>query len=200
MWTMDHSTVVPEQPPLQDIDLLQRLTRYFDELDLRLRQGQGWVIFNASGSRAGRINRFLLDHVQTANTPFSHYFLPWRDFALTSYLIQNELHGNLGDSVDGSSAIPGDEYRIAASVSRQTLARMATSDLLVLSGLTPRHGHEIRYLEDTIERRHRFRLATILITPDQPHELAIEVAHASGEVDAWTRLSGRLFETSLVAM
>lgn len=197
---MPEPTEPPQPTPLQDIDLLQRLTRYFDELDLRLRLGQGWLIFNASGARAGRINRFLLDHVETASVPFSHYFLPWRDFALTAYLIQNELHELLGDHADESSSIPRAEYAIAASVSRQTLARMVTSDLLVLSGLTPRHGHEIRYLEETIERRHRYRLATILITPEQPHELAIEVSRASGGQDAWTRLSSRLYETSLVAV
>lgn len=190
-----------QQSPLQDIDLLQRLTRYFEEIDLRLRLGQGWLIFNASGARAGRINRFLLDHVQTASIPFSHYFLPWRDFALTSYLIQNELNDNLGEQTVDGSAIPVDEYQIATSVSRQTLARMVTSDLLVLSGLTPRHGHEVRYLEETIERRHRYRLATILITPEQPHELAIEISRASeGGLDTWTRLSSRLYETSLVAI
>lgn len=197
---MHEPTQPPEQTPLQDIDLLQRLTRYFDELDLRLRLGQGWLIFNASGARAGRINRFLLDHVQTASVPFSHYFLPWRDFALTAYLIQNELHEMLGDQTDDASSMPRAEYAIAASVSRQTLARMATSDLLVLSGLTPRYGHEIRYLEETIERRHLYRLATILITPEQPHELAIEVSRASGGQDAWARLSSRLYETSLVAV
>lgn len=190
-----------EETPLQDIDLLQRLTRYFDELDIRLRHGQGWLIFNASGARAGRINRFLLEHVQTANVPFSHYFLPWRDFALTAYLIQNELHDNLGERGDSASSIPVAEYQIAANVSRQTLARMVTSDLLVLSGLSPRHGHEIRYLEETIERRHHYRLATIIVTPEQPHELAIEVSRASGDgLDAWTRLSTRLYETSLVAV
>ncbi len=197
---MDDPTQPTEQTPLQDIDLLQRLTRYFDELELRLRQGQGWLIFNASGARAGRINRFVLDHVQTTSVPFSHYFLPWRDFALTAYLIQNELHDNLGDDAAAASAIPGDEYQIAISVSRQTLARMATSDLLVLSGLAPRYSHEIRYLEETIERRRRYRLATIIITPEQPHELAMEVSRAGGGLDAWTRLSSRLYETSLVAV
>lgn len=198
---MDEPTIIPGQTPLQDIDLLQRLTRYFDELDLRLRQGQGWLIFNASGSRAGRINRFLVSRVQAANVPFSSYFLSWRDFALTAYLIQNELHEQLGEHSADVTTIPGEEYQIAASVSRQTLARMATSDLFVLSGLIPRHDHEVRYLEEMIERRHRYRLATILITPEQPHELAIEVSRASGSgLDAWARLSSRLYETSLVAV
>lgn len=190
-----------EQSQLQDIDLLQRLTRYFEEIDLRLRLGQGWLIFNASGERAGRINRFLLEHVRAANVPFSHYFLPWRDFALTAYLVEKELHDNLGDQRLAETAIPVEEYQIAASVSRQTLARMATSDLLVLSGLTPRFEHEARYLEETIDRRHRYRLATILITPEQPHELAIEYSRASGGgLDAWTRLSTRLYATSLIAL
>jgi hypothetical protein len=43
-----------EQAPVQDRDLLQRLSLYFDMLDQRLRNGQGWFIFNASGRDSSR--------------------------------------------------------------------------------------------------------------------------------------------------
>jgi len=198
---MEDTLPLFEATPLQDIDLLQRLTRYFEELDTRLRHGQGWVIFNASDARAGRIHRFLRERVSSADFPFSHFFLTWRDFALTTYLIENELRDNLNEVPDVDGDLPLGERQIAARVSRQTLTRMASSDLLILSGLTPRFPHEVRFLEETIDRRQRGKLATILTTPEQPHELAIEMSRASTDgLDTWTRLANRLYETSLVAV
>lgn len=189
-----------EQVPLQDVDLLNRLNQYFSSLDLRLRQGQGWLIFNARGARAGRITQLLQEQVQTATIPFSHFFLPWRDFALTSYLVQVELQ-QLGEAPVDIPERSRAEYQIAANISRQTLARMVTADLLILNGLVVRHEHEMRYLEDTIDRRYRHRLATILLTPEQPHELAFEMSQVSDSGhEAWQRISTRLYETSLIAM
>lgn len=189
-----------DQVPLQDVDLLQRLNHYFSTLDFRLRQGQGWVIYNTAGTRAGRITRFLHQALQTADVPFSHYFLPWRDFALTSYLVEVELR-----DVDGRDHTLTDrvkhEYAIATNVSRQTLARMVTADLLILSGLAPQHQHEVSYLDETIERRYKGRLATILLTPGQPHELALSVSQLADEGEqTWLRLATRLYETNLIAV
>lgn len=189
-----------DQVPLQDVDLLNRLNQYFSSLDLRLRQGQGWLIFNAKGSRAGRITQLLQEQVQHATIPFSHFFLPWRDFALTSYLVQVELQ-QLGETPEDLPENARAQYQIASSISRQTLARMVTADLLILNGLVVRHAHEMRYLEDTIDRRYQQRLATILVTPEQPHELAIEMSQVSeAGMEAWQRISNRLYETSLIAM
>lgn len=189
-----------DQVPLQDVDLLQRLNQYFATLEVRLRQGQGWLIYNASGNRAGRITRFMHERLSAIDLPFSHYFLPWRDFALTSYLLQNELQ-EPPDRERGMSEREREEYAIATRISRQTLARLATADLLILSGLIPQHEFEVSYLDRTIERRHRSRLATIIITPEQPHELAQDVARLGddgGEV--WNRMSTLLYETNLVAV
>ena len=189
-----------DQVPLQDVDLLNRLNQYFSSLDLRLRQGQGWLIFNAKGPRAGRITHLLQEQVQHATIPFSHFFLPWRDFALTSYLVQVELQ-QLGETPEDLPENARAQYQIASSISRQTLARMVTADLLIVNGLVVRHAHEMRYLEDTIDRRYQQRLATILVTPEQPHELAIEMSQVSeAGMEAWQRLSDRLYETSLIAM
>jgi hypothetical protein len=188
-----------DEVPLQDVDLLQRLHQYFETLDLRLRQGQGWLIFNASGKRATRITQFMLEQVSSAEIPFSHYFLSWRDFALTSYLVQVEMQ-NLPHRESSLSERAREEYAIAARVSRQTLARMVTADLLILSGLVPQHEHEVEYLEQTIDRRSRSRLATILLTPEKPDELAHDVARVGDNRERWERLSARLYETSLIAV
>lgn len=189
-----------DQIPLQDADLLQRLNQYFESLDSRLRYGQGWVIYNARGTRAGRITQYLQQHLQTSSVPFSHYFLPWRDFALTSYMVQVELQ-TLADRGPEATDRTRNEFAIATRVSRQTLARMMTSDLLILSGLAPQQAHEVDYLDETIERRYSSRLATILLTPEQPHELAHDVTRlAEKGTETWERLSTRLYETSLIAV
>jgi hypothetical protein len=44
-----------EQAPIQDRDLLQRMSMYFDTVEHRLRHGEGWLIFNAGG-RPSRIS------------------------------------------------------------------------------------------------------------------------------------------------
>jgi hypothetical protein len=189
-----------EQAPLQDVDLLQRLNQYFATLELRLRQGQGWLIFNATGSRAGRITRFMRDRLEATDLPFSHYFLPWPEFALTAYLLQGELRATPERHEDMSDR-ERQEYQIATRVSRQTLARLATADLLILSGLSPQHAFEVSHLDQTIERRYRSRLATIIMTPEQPHELAMDVVRlGEGGEAAWSRISSKLYETNLIAV
>jgi hypothetical protein len=188
-----------DEPPLQDVDLLQRLNQYFETLDFRLRHGQGWVIYNASGPRANRITQFMQEQLRSAEIPFSHYFLPWRDFALTSYLVQVEMQ-DLPQRRETLSEHSREEYEIAARVSRQTLARMVTADLLIVNGLMPQHEHELHYLEQTIDRRCGNRLATILLTPEQPHELASDVTRLSESRERWDRLATRLYETSLIAL
>lgn len=185
--------------PLRDRDLLQRLNLYFDSLDSRLEQGEGWVIFNADGTRSTRIMQYLLHRLRD-RAPLSHYFVPWRDFSLTSYMVGVELQ-----SIDASqNRLPLDlkrEYEIATRVSQQTMIKMVTSDLLIVNDLQPRHGHEVRYLNDTIESRYRSRLATIIVTPEQPHELEQDVTRlADRGVDIWGSLSQRLYEMNLIAV
>lgn len=189
-----------EQIPLQDVDLLQRLNQYFLTLDLRLRQGQGWLIYNASGNRAGRISRFMLERLNATDVPFSHFFLPWRDFALTSFLLHGELRETPERQLEMSER-ERTEHAIASRVSRQTLARLATADLLILSGLIPQHSFEVDYLDQTIERRYKSRLATIIMTPEQPHELALDVVRVGADGgETWARMSSMLYETNLVAV
>ena len=56
------------------------------------------------------------------------------------------------------------------------------------------------YLDQTIDRRSDNRLATILLTPEQPHELAHDVTRLGESRERWERLASRLYETSLIAM
>lgn len=189
-----------EQIPLQDRDLLQRLNAYFDTLETRLRLGEGWLIFNATGARAARINQFLLYRMQLLRPLLSYQFMPWRDFSLTSYMVQVELKSITAEQ-DELTGKAKQEFDIATRVSRQSMVGAVTADLLVLSGLRPQHSHEVTYLEDTIAHRYRGRLATIILTPEQPHELAEDITRHSvlGE-ESWRRMSAVLYETSLVAI
>jgi hypothetical protein len=59
----------------------------------------------------------------------------------------------------------------------------------------------VQYLVDTIERRYRDRLATIIMTPNQPHELADGIARTApfGE-ETWQHIESRLYETNLIAI
>lgn len=185
--------------PLQDRDLLQRLNLYFDSLESRLQQGEGWVIFNAAGTRSARITRYLQQRLrESANG--SHFFVPWRDFSLTSYMVEVELQAFQlqQDALRGKQKR---EYEIASRVSQQTMIHMITADLLVVNGLAPRYSHEVHYLNDTIEARYRSRLATIILTPEQPHQLEEDVTRLADQgADIWGQLSDRLFETSLIAL
>ena len=185
--------------PLQDRDLFQRLNAYFDSLDSRLRLGEGWLIFNASGTRAARINQFLMYRMQLLRPLVTYQFMPWRDFSLTAYMVQVELK-----SIEQEKPLTGrakQELDIATRVSRQSMVGAVTTDLLVLSGLRPQHPHEVAYLEDTINHRRRGRLPTIILTPDQPHELAEDITrHSEFGEESWQRLSTVLYESSLLAM
>ncbi len=79
---------------VQDRDLLTRLTGYFASLEARIKEGQGWLIFNANRARAGRITRFMLDRLAEHRPFISYYFVPWRDFALNAYMVKVELPSN----------------------------------------------------------------------------------------------------------
>jgi hypothetical protein len=81
---MDDSMV--EQASIQDRDLLLRLSLYFDSFDQKVRQGQGWFIFNAGGGRARRISRFIERRLDDHQPGIHSFVLPWRDFALSAYV------------------------------------------------------------------------------------------------------------------
>jgi hypothetical protein len=194
---MNHQDPWIEQAPVQDRDLLQRLSLYFDGVDHKLRQGQGWFIFNAGGGRSGRISSFIQHRLAEQEPPVSHYLLPWRDFALSAYVNDVGLPQLASDVATDVKA--KHEFDLATRVTHNTWTRMVSTDLLVLVGLKPAHRHEADLLDRTIAGRHAQRLATILLTPDMPQELEAEFANVAARA-YWDRIFGRMYETSLVAL
>ncbi len=184
--------------PLQDLDLFTRLTQYFDAIDLNLRAGTGWFIFNASGSRAARITAFIATRLRELGPFLSSYLIPWREFSLNSYMVGVELQSIAEpESLEGKAKA---EFDIASRVSREHMVRLVASDLLILSGLKPTHDHELEFLEETIGRRYNQRLATILISPSMPQELANSFEEIAPGASLWDRLFDRMYERSLIAM
>ncbi len=198
---MSDAMLIIDQAPLQDKDLLQRLSVYFDGFHNRLRQGQGWFIFNAPGGRANRITSFIQYRLADYRPEVSTCFLPWRDFAINAYI--NEI-GLSELSPEIKSPLPDpkvkQEYEIAVQITRKACNEMSYSDVLVLTGLKPSHEHEAVFLDHMIEERYRQKLATILLTPDMPKELQAEFESIDPSNGVWDRLFQRMYETSLVAL
>jgi hypothetical protein len=189
-----------DQAPLQDRDLLQRLSLYFDALDHRLRQGEGWFIFNAPGTRAYRIASFIRHRTDDYESSVTTCFMPWRDFALSAYVKEIGL-SELAPAERGmADERARREYELAVQVTHNTCELVLHTDLLVLIGLKPSFWHEATFLDQTIEERYRQRLATILLTPDMPQQLEAEFQSLDPTQTFWSRLFQRMYETSLVAL
>jgi hypothetical protein len=198
---MTDAIAIIDQAPLQDKDLLQRLSVYFDGFHNRLRQGQGWFIFNAPGGRANRITSFIQYRLADYRPEVTACFIPWRDFAINAYINEIGL-SELSPEIELPRPDPKvkHEYEIAVQVTRKACNEMSYSDVLVLTGLRPSHEHEAVFLDHMIEERYRQRLATILLTPDMPKELEAEFESVDPSRGVWERLLQRMYETSLVAL
>lgn len=190
---------IREEPSLQDVDLLARLTQYFDAIAQHVRAGHGWFIFNAGGSRGTRIASFMLARLAEYQPLLTYYYLPWRDFALNAYMVEVELQ-TMAERVVPLPERARREYDIATRISRDNMARMMISDLLIIAGIAPHHRHELQFLDQTVERRYSQRLSTILITPAQPHQLAAQFEELAPGEHLWERLFARMYERSLIAM
>jgi hypothetical protein len=190
-----------EQAPVQDQDLLLRLNQYFDALEQRIKHGQGWMIFNASGARMQRIASFIQGKLNSDHASVDSYLMPWRDFAINAYVSEIGLR-ELAPGTDGNfkSDAQRHEFELARYVSTDVSDRLRFSDIVVLVGMRPETWHEAMVLDRTIDERYRHRLATILLATDMPHELesTFESVDPSGTV--WHRLFGRLYERNLVAL
>ena len=190
-----------EQAPVQDRDLLQRLSLYFDVLDQRLRTGQGWFIFNATGSRLNRIAGFIQAKLDEDHSAVNSYLMPWRDFAISAYV--NEIGLSEIAPPDGKtfgSKEQREAFEVARRVTDDTCQRLKYSDIVVLVGMQPSTWHEALFLDRTIDDRYNQRLATILLTADMPHRLEAEFGSLDPSGALWSRLFGRMYETSLVAL
>jgi hypothetical protein len=198
---MTDALTIIDQAPLQDKDLLQRLSVYFDGFHTRLRQGQGWFIFNAPGGRANRITSFIQFRLADYRPEVSACIIPWRDFAINAYINEIGL-SELSPEIESPLPDPRvrQEYEIAVQVTRKACNEMSYSDVLVLTGLKPSHEHEAVFLDHMIEERYRQRLATILLTPDMPKDLEAEFESIDPSNGVWERLFQRMYETSLVAL
>ncbi|MBM4417594.1 MAG: hypothetical protein FJ033_04690 [Chloroflexi bacterium] len=179
---------------VQDRDLLARLTTYFQSLEARVQEGQGWLIFNAQRGRTLRITRFVLERLDARRPFLSYYHVPWRDFALNAYMSRVELPSTGFVVPTGRDA----EYDIAGRVSRDQYYHMRATDVLLLTGLAPEHRFEVDHLDAVISARFTRRLPILLTTPHPPHDLPRLFA-AAGGTDAWTRLYEGMLRTSLIA-
>ncbi len=197
---MTEATQLVEQAPMQDRDLLQRLSLYFDAFEQRLRQGQGWFIFNADAKRGKRISTFIehrLDEVGDVDA----CMMPWRDFALSAYVNEvglPELEPRVKRD-EGNDRLRR-EFEFAREVTDHVWLRCQSSELLVVTDLKPRQSHEAAYLDRTVEQRYAARKATILMTPEMPSELEADLRSIDPTEASWNRLFSRMYETSLVAL
>ncbi len=187
-----------EQAPIQDRDLLQRMSLYFDTVEHRLRQGEGWLIFNASSRRARRIAGFIQHRLTEHSPPVSYFVMPWRDFALSAYVTEVGLP-SLAPTV-ATDARARAEFDLAARVTSSTWTRMLSTDLLVVDGCKPSQRHEAELLDRTLENRQAQKLATILMTPDMPAQLEADLETVDPHGRYWHSIFGRMYETGLVAM
>lgn len=192
-----HESLI-EQAPIQDRDLLQRMSLYFDAVDHRLRQGEGWMIFNASTRRSRRIAGFIQQRLAEHRPPVSAFFMPWRDFALSSFVRDVGLPSLA--PVVSTDAKAQAEFDLAARVTSITWTQMLSSELLIVSGCKPAHRREVELLDRTLESRHAQRLATILMTPDMPAQLEAGFETVDPERRYWDSIFGRMYETGLVAL
>lgn len=190
-----------ERAPVQDRDLLQRLSLYFDAIDHRLEQGQGWFIFNATQPRAHRISGFIHQRTSDHNPPVRTFFVPWRDFALSAFVNEIGL-AQIEQEVARSANRPRlrRELSLAKQVTESTVGRMLKSDLVVLTGIKPSSWHEATFLDSVIDSRYQRRQATILLTPDTPGALENDFRQVDPTSTFWERLYSRMYETSLVAL
>lgn len=185
--------------PLQDRDLLARLTAYGDAFEIRVREGLGWLIFNADEQRAARVERLVREALAAFRPFISSYILPWRDFALNAY-VEIELQRQAPQVPAEADDPRHKEFEIARRVARETLSWLRHCDLLLLRGIAPRRRHELDYLERALTTRYERRLATIALTPRSPEGLASDVRALDPSPDRWEHLYQRLAERSLIAV
>lgn len=185
----------------QDRDLFNRLNQYLDAAELNLKQGRGWFIFNANYNRAGRIVKFINSRLAAYQPQLTYSTISWRDFSLNSYMLEVELGDNDRNEQQLNSGDPHltQELHIARRVTYDTSFTMLTCDLLTLSGLWPRQPHEVRRLEYVVNRRQNQHLATILLTPQQPHQLAETYLALDPTANFWTKLYKPMYESGLLA-
>jgi hypothetical protein len=185
---------------IQDSDLLVRLNGYFDHLEQRLEQGQGWLIFNRSRERGARILRLLLTRLEGYRPFVSLLHLPWRDFALHAYISTVTLPRTaslVAEEEDGSARKR--EFAIASGVANATAFQLAHADLVILSNLNPAKLHETLLLSQTAVERVARRRAIIALTEHDPWSLSAAFDAADPTGTTWQHFYGAMRGSSLIA-
>ena len=185
---------------VQDVDLLARLNAYFDQLDQRLRQGHGWLIFNSSRDRGARLLRLILQRLDLYRPFVSLYHLPWRDFALHAYVSTIALPRDASlierDEVGSSRQR---EFAIASNVANATASQLLNADLVILSNIDPARAHETVALSQTAVERAARRRAVIALTGHDPWSLASAFDATDPTGTTWRHFYSAMQETSFIA-
>lgn len=184
---------------LQDRDLLARLAAYVEALDSRVREGIGWLIFNADQQRSARVERMVREALAAFRPFISSYVAPWRDFALNAYM-EIELDQQAPRVPTAADDPQRKAFDLAQRVARDTRAWMRQCDLLLVWGVAPAHRHELDYLDEVLATRYERRLASLVLTPRSAEQLAADVRALDPTPGRWERLYQRLYERSLIAV
>lgn len=190
----------PDDVSIQDRDLLIRMSAYLDTIETRVRQGQGWFIFNADRARAARIAQYVVAGMRSNAPLISHFLMAWRDFALNAYITEVALPREEQEEPPAPESRRDQEQRIARRVSREAYWRALNVDVLVLPDLAPAHAHEVTFLAGILASRYRLHLPTVMTTPFMPDHLKTAVDAVDTEGGAWEQLWGQMYDTSLIAM
>jgi hypothetical protein len=191
----------PDDVSIQDRDLLIRMAAYLDMIEMRIRQGQGWFIFNADRARSARIAQYVLAGLRAHAPIISHTMMTWRDFALNAYVTEVALPREEQEAPAPEPESRRDqERRLARRVSREAYWRALTMDILILLDLAPAHPHEVTFLDGILSSRYRLHLPTIITTPFMPDGLKAAVDAADEQGGIWDQLWSRTYDTSLIAM
>jgi hypothetical protein len=191
----------PDDVSIQDRDLLIRMAAYLDMIEMRIRQGQGWFVFNADRARSARIAQYVVAGLRAHAPIISHTLMTWRDFALNAYVTEVALPREEQEAPAPEPESRRDqERRIARRVSREAYWRALNMDILILLDLAPAHPHEITFLEGILASRHRLSLPTVITTPFMPDGLKAAVDAVDEQGGVWDQLWGRAYDTSLIAM
>lgn len=191
----------PDDISIQDRDLLIRMSTYLDTIEMRVRQGQGWFIFNADRARAARIAQYVLASLRAHAPIISHTLMTWRDFALNAYVTEVALPREEQEAPAPEPESRRDqEQRLARRVSREAYWRALNMDVLVLLDLAPTHTHEITFLGGILSSRYRLHLPTVLTTPFMPDGLKAAIDAVDMEGGMWDQVWSRMYETSLIAV
>lgn len=185
---------------VQDGDLLARLNVYFDQLDQRLQQGQGWLIFNSSRDRGARLVRLILQRLDLYRPFVSLYHLPWRDFALHAYVSTIALPRDASLVERDEAGSPRRrEFTIASNVASATTSQLINADLVILSNIAPVREHETLALCQTAVERAARRRAVIALTGHDPWSLASAFDAADPTGTTWRHFYAAMQETSCIA-